>query len=43
MRSFLYRYRWYLIGSLLVYAAITFWLFYLTDRPQTAPFEYQVF
>jgi hypothetical protein len=43
IRDFLRRYRWYLIVSLLVYAAITFWLFYLTDRPQTMPFEYQVF
>jgi len=43
IRRFLYRYRWWLLASLLVYAALTFWLFYLTDTPQTTPFEYQVF
>lgn len=43
IRDFLYRYRWYLIVSLLFYVAITVWLYFLTDHPQTTPFEYQVF
>ena len=43
IRGFLYRYRWYLIISLVLYAAITIWLFFFTSGPQTAPFEYQVF
>jgi hypothetical protein len=30
------------MGMLLLYAALSLWLFFLTDAPQTVPFEYQV-
>ncbi len=43
MIAFLKKYRWYLIVSVLVYAAVSVWLFVATDAPQTTPFEYQVF
>ena len=42
MLAFLKKYRWYLIGVVALYAAITIWLFFLTDSPQNVPFEYQV-
>jgi hypothetical protein len=42
IRSFLARYKWHLLILLGIYAAVTFWLFFMTDAPQTVPFEYQV-
>jgi hypothetical protein len=36
------RYKWYLIGLILVYAALSAWLFFFTDAPQATPFEYEV-
>ncbi len=43
MIAFLKKYRWYLIVSVAVYAAVSLWLFFATETPQTTPFEYQVF
>ena len=43
MTAFLKKYRWYLLISLLVYAAVSLWLFFATESPQAVPFEYQVF
>ena len=43
MIAFLKKYRWYLIVSILVYAAVSFWLFWATETPQETPFEYQIF
>lgn len=43
MIAFLKKYRWYLIVSILVYAAVTLWLFAATENPQETPFEYQIF
>ena len=40
--EFIKKYRWYLIGMVALYAAISFWLFFMTDSPQAVPFEYQV-
>ena len=42
MRAFLTKYKWHLIVIVGLYAAVTFWLFYMTDAPQSVPFEYQV-
>ncbi|MDB4433189.1 hypothetical protein N9166_00445 [bacterium] len=36
------KYRWYLIAIIVLYAAISVWLFFLTDTPQTVPFEYEI-
>jgi len=41
MVEFLKKYRWYLIGLVVIYAAVSLWLFFLTDTPQEVPFEYQ--
>ncbi len=35
-------YRWHLLEIVMLYAAISLWLFFLTDSPQTVPFEYEV-
>ena len=43
MNKFLLRYKWYLIGFILAYLAVTLWLFFFTGTPQDVPFEYQVF
>lgn len=43
MIAFLRKYRWYLIVAVLVYAAVSVWLFVATDTPQETPFEYQIF
>lgn len=42
MREFLRKYRVYLIAMVVVYAMISLWLFFMTDAPQSVPFEYQV-
>jgi hypothetical protein len=36
------RYRWYLLALVALYAGISLWLFFLTDSPQSVPFEYQI-
>ena len=36
------KYRWYLVTIVVVYTAISFWLFFLTDSPQNVPFEYEI-
>jgi len=36
------KYKWYLLAIVVLYAAISFWLFFLTDSPQTVPFEYEI-
>jgi hypothetical protein len=36
------KYRWWLLGLVAVYAAISLWLFYFTDSPQEVPFEYEI-
>ena len=36
------KYKWYLITIVALYAAISLWLFFLTDSPQTVPFEYEI-
>ncbi len=40
--EFIRKYKWYLIVLVCFYAAISVWLFFLTDSPQSVPFEYQV-
>lgn len=42
MMAFLKKYRWTLLGMVVLYALISIWLFFLTDSPQSIPFEYQV-
>lgn len=36
------KYRWYLVTIVVLYAAISVWLFFFTDVPQTVPFEYEI-
>ena len=36
------KYRWYLVTLVCVYIGISIWLFFVTDSPQSVPFEYQV-
>jgi hypothetical protein len=43
MRRLWRRYRWWVLFCLLVYAAISGWLFLATRSSEEAPFEYQVF
>ena len=40
--DFLRKYKWPLVGIVCLYVAISFWLFFATDSPQSVPFEYQV-
>ncbi|MEE2663777.1 MAG: hypothetical protein VX681_06635 [Myxococcota bacterium] len=42
MIEFLRKYRWYIVSLVLLYAALSLWLFFLTDSPQAVPFGYQV-
>ena len=35
-------YRWHLITTVSVYVAISLWLFFFTDSPQSVPFEYEI-
>ena len=42
MTQFLKKYRWYILTMITLYAGISLWLFFLTESPQTVPFEYQV-
>ena len=36
------KYKWYLISIVVLYSAVTLWLFFFTDSPQTVPFEYEI-
>ena len=36
------KYRWYLVGVVVLYVAIALWLMYFTDAPQSVPFEYEI-
>lgn len=36
------KYKWYLIAIVVIYAGISLWLFFLTNSPQSVPFEYQI-
>ncbi len=36
------KYKWYLIAIVVLYAAISVWLFFFTNSPQTVPFEYEI-
>jgi len=36
------KHRWFLIALVVIYAAISLWLFFITDTPQTVPFEYEI-
>jgi len=40
--ALLKKYKWYLITIVALYAGISLWLFFLTDAPQSVPFEYQI-
>ena len=36
------KYKWHAIVIVVLYAAITLWLFFFTDSPQNVPFEYEI-
>jgi len=36
------KYKWYLTALVIVYSVVSIWLFFLTDAPQTVPFEYEI-
>jgi hypothetical protein len=36
------KYKWALLVIVGLYAAISLWLFFFTDSPQTVPFEYEI-
>ena len=36
------KYRWHIITIVSVYVAISLWLFFFTDSPQSVPFEYEI-
>jgi hypothetical protein len=36
------KYKWHLVAIVVLYAAISLWLFFFTDSPQTVPFEYEI-
>jgi uncharacterized membrane protein len=40
--GFLKKYKWYLVSIVVLYAAVSIWLFYFTDSPQQVPFEYEI-
>lgn len=42
MREFARKYKWYLLGIVGLYVAVSLWLFFFTDSPQSVPFVYQV-
>jgi len=42
MTEFLKKYRWHILTMVVLYLGISLWLFFLTDSPQSVPFEYQV-
>jgi hypothetical protein len=42
IRTFVTKYKWYLVAMVCLYVVITVWLVFLTDSPQSLPFEYEV-
>jgi hypothetical protein len=36
------KYKWHLLVIVGLYAAISLWLFFFTDSPQSVPFEYEI-
>ena len=42
MKEFFRKYRWLIVGVLVVYVCISLLLLFLTDSPQSLPFQYQV-
>ena len=40
--NLLKKYRWQLVALVALYTAISFWLFFLTESPQSVPFQYQL-
>ena len=42
MAGLLKKYKWHLVTIVVIYGAITLWLFFFTETPQTVPFEYEV-
>jgi hypothetical protein len=42
IRDFARKYKWLLLAMVFLYVAISLWLFFLTDSPQSVPFEYQL-
>jgi hypothetical protein len=42
IRDLLQKYKWHLVTIVLLYSAITIWLFFFTDSPQSVPFEYEI-
>jgi hypothetical protein len=40
--SLLTKYKWHLLVIVGIYAAVTLWLFFFTDSPQSVPFEYEI-
>ena len=36
------KYKWHITVIVGLYAAISIWLFFFTDSPQTVPFEYEI-
>jgi hypothetical protein len=36
------KYKWALLAIVGLYAAISLWLFFFTDSPQSVPFEYEI-
>ena len=42
MGDLLRKYKWHIVTIVVIYAAVTLWLFVFTDTPQNVPFEYEV-
>ena len=42
IREIVRKYKWRLLGLVLLYVAISLWLLFVTDAPQSVPFEYQL-
>ena len=42
MKAFLQKYKWYIIGSLMLFALATAVLMFLSAGPQRGPFIYQI-
>jgi hypothetical protein len=42
MGELLKKYKWHLVTIVVIYGAISLWLFFFTDSPQKVPFEYEI-
>ena len=42
MGGLLKKYKWHLVTIVVIYGAISLWLFFFTDAPQNVPFEYEI-